>query len=183
MYFSIFYFFLLVTTILQRILELRLSHRNESVLQNNGAFEIGKNHFSYMKFTHTLFFIFIFLEWTSNHFSFALPTIKKNTQTVFVIFFLCQFLLGQSLRCLSQKALKNRWTAKVFAWPKHPPLKNGIYRWGYHPNYVGVCLEIMSLPLIMGLWKTALFFTFLNGLILYVRVTTENRVLKFMNNA
>lgn len=181
MFFTVSYFLLIFLTIGQRIFELFLSHKNEVFLKKNGAYEIGQNHFFYMKLIHIFFFISLLTEWACNHFQFSLPQIPLFTRPFFISFFFILFLSGQILRIITQKTLKKRWTAKILIYPQHPPIKSGIYQWLNHPNYIGVCLEIFSLPLIMGLWKTGILFTMLNAIILYFRIRAENEALKLMN--
>jgi methyltransferase len=38
-----------------------------------------------------------------------------------------------------------------------------------------VVVEILTLPLIFGAWVTALVFTALNAILLYIRIREENR--------
>ncbi|MDE0883561.1 MAG: isoprenylcysteine carboxyl methyltransferase, partial [Myxococcota bacterium] len=46
-----------------------------------------------------------------------------------------------------------------------------------HPNYLGVVLEIAALPLIWGCWRSALFFSLANGLLLKHRIGVEEEAL------
>jgi methyltransferase len=73
--------------------------------------------------------------------------------------------------------LKWRWTIRVMTIPGLPPVKNGIYRYLRHPNYVGVILEVLAAPLLHSAYLTAITFSLANLLLLSARVRTENRAL------
>ena len=57
-------------------------------------------------------------------------------------------------------------------------VKSGPYRYFPHPNYVVVAVEILTFPLIFGAWITAIAFSLLNAVLLFVRIRTENRALR-----
>ena len=59
--------------------------------------------------------------------------------------------------------------------PAAPLVRRGPYRWLRHPNYTVVVLEIAILPLAMGAWPTAVVFSFLNAVVLKVRIAAENQ--------
>ncbi|HAZ02924.1 MAG TPA: hypothetical protein DD458_12820 [Prolixibacteraceae bacterium] len=54
----------------------------------------------------------------------------------------------------------------------------GLYNYFKHPNYLIVVVEIAVIPMIFHLYFTAITFTLLNALMLFVRVKEENKVLK-----
>ena len=56
-------------------------------------------------------------------------------------------------------------------------VRRGPYRFIDHPNYWVVTGEIAVLPLVFGLWKTAIVFSLLNAGVLFIRITAENRAL------
>ncbi len=62
--------------------------------------------------------------------------------------------------------------------PEAPPQVGGLYRWIRHPNYLGVVLEILALPLLGGAWMTALVFSLANGLLLRHRIGREEAALE-----
>jgi methyltransferase len=57
-------------------------------------------------------------------------------------------------------------------------VRRGPYRFLNHPNYVVVALETVALPLAFGAWRTAFVFSFLNALMMRVRIGVENQALK-----
>jgi methyltransferase len=59
-----------------------------------------------------------------------------------------------------------------------PLVANGPYRYFRHPIYIAVFFELASLPIIFGLWCTAVVFTVLNAIMLLgFRIPAENRAL------
>ena len=57
-------------------------------------------------------------------------------------------------------------------------MKNGVYKYIKHPNYLIVIAEIAIIPLVFQLYYTAIAFTVLNAIMLSVRIKEENKVLK-----
>ena len=161
--------FVLVVAI-QRILELFISKRNNKVLLSQGAKEFGKEHFIYMKLVHTSWLIACFV-----------GGLYYVAPTVLPYYALFLFLCGQILRYLAISGLKNRWTANIMILPGLKPVQSGIYKYVRHPNYLGVILEIMALPLMWDLYYIALIFSVLNLIILKVRIGTEENALEEYN--
>ena len=61
--------------------------------------------------------------------------------------------------------------------PGEALVRRGPYRFLNHPNYAVVVAEIALLPLVFGLWRSALVFSLLNAAALTVRIREENRAL------
>lgn len=157
-----------VLVALERLAELRLSRRNESRLRASGAREHAAEHFIAMQLLHTLWLVSIVLEVTLLRPAFV--------PWVAVLAGLC-FGVGQCLRYAAIHALGGRWTVRVLTLPGAPPVAHGIYRYLRHPNYLGVILEIAALPLMHSAWRSALFFSVANAVLLAVRIRKEERAL------
>lgn len=166
------YFALVLATALQRVLELFISTRNEKALKSQGAIEIGHSHFIYMKALHAVWPIACLVE---AYFRGAPPSYAV------MIFFGSIFFVGQALRIMAISTLGKRWTVKILVLPGVPPVTKGIFRYLRHPNYLGVVLEIFSLPLIYGGWVSALIFSLLNAWLLRVRISREEKALDEAN--
>lgn len=90
---------------------------------------------------------------------------------------LALFAAGQALRFWTRRTLGTRWTTRVVVLPGKPLVDRGPFRWMRHPNYVGVRLELLALPLAFGLWTTAIAVTLLNAWALQVRIAREDAAL------
>ncbi len=152
---------------LQRLVEMRLSRRNERRMQALGGYEIGQGHFLVMQALHAAWFAAMPLEVFLLERPFT-PALALGAAVL--------FLLGQALRYAAISTLGYRWTVRVMALPEQPPVKHGIYRFLRHPNYLGVVLELLAVPLLHGAFLTALVFSILNAFLLYKRIRTEEQV-------
>jgi methyltransferase len=169
----IIYVTLVILVALQRLYELKLSKKHETHLKTLGAVEKFPDHFLYMKLIHIFWLISCF------YFSF-----KVNFPPDILVSFIWFLVLitGQILRWHAIKTLGYRWTARIFILPQVPPVTKGLYLYIKHPNYLGVVLEILALPMIFGLTSVAFIFSFLNGLILFVRIRLEEKALYHQEN-
>ena len=165
-----FLFFLLIV---QRLLELKLSKKNEKwLLANGGKFEKDRAY-PFMVMTHIGWFILILIELFNS---------PRDVGLVQFFFFLVLFIIGQSLRILAIKSLKNRWSVRVVSLPNCAPVKAGIFSYFRHPNYIGVVIEIFSFPMIMNLKLTAILISIINAIVLFVRIYDEEKSLQKNNN-
>ena len=85
--------------------------------------------------------------------------------------------LLQALRIWVIATLGRRWTTRIIVLEGAPLVRRGPYRFLAHPNYVVVGAEIAVLPLMFGLIWSAVVFSALNALILFVRIRAENAAL------
>lgn len=164
----LFFLVLLAALALQRLWELRLSRRNAQRLLATGAREHAASHYGIMKLLHGAWFLSIIAE------IFALR--RPFHRRLATVASLC-FLLGQGLRQAAIHALGPRWTTRVITVPGEEPVATGIYRFLRHPNYLGVILELASVPLIHGAYLTALLFSLANARLLYTRIRAEEAAL------
>ena len=162
--------------IIQRLLELRHSRRNEQIMRNLGGRGHTNGHSRLMTAVHTLWFIsmiaevIVFDRRLVSHFDWALAGSA-----------LIVTCAGQSLRYAAIRTLGQRWSVRIFTVPNSPAVTGGIYRYIRHPNYLGVILEIAAVPLLHGAYFTAAVFTALNALVLWIRIRAEERALRDEN--
>lgn len=164
-----FYLAILIFVALQRILEMIYSKRNESKLRLKGATEYGHEHFLWMKLLHFFWItslILLTIFWPFNPLGSFLPWL-----------FFAFFILGQVFRILAISTLKDRWSVIVLMLPGKPPVATGIYKYIRHPNYWGVVIEILFLPLVGGFIIHSIIFSLLNLWLLKVRLTVEEKAL------
>ena len=160
MYFILFISFL----ILQRLSELYISSRNEKWLLSQGAVQYGQSHYPFMVGMHTLFIVSIIAEYIwSGHSEFS-PT------------FLILFILVLSFKFWALSSLGKYWNTKIYRIPNVYPVKKGPYKLFKHPNYMEVVCEIAIIPFVFNLYYTAIVFSLLNVVMLYVRISEENKV-------
>jgi len=152
--------------ILLRIGELILSRRNEIWLLQNGATEYGQQHYPYIVALHVLFLGSLIIEYST-----------KQTAS-FSLFFLVLYLLLLVFKTWVITSLGKFWNTKIYHISGFPLIKNGVYKYIKHPNYLIVIAEIAVIPLVFHLYITAFTFTVLNAIMLSVRIREENKVLK-----
>ncbi|MDD5184746.1 MAG: isoprenylcysteine carboxylmethyltransferase family protein [Paludibacter sp.] len=152
--------------ILLRTGELILSRSNEIWLLQNGAVEYGQKHYPYIVALHVLFIVSLIIEYSTKQTAF------------FSLFFLVLYLLFLAFKVWVILSLGKFWNTKIYHISDFPLIKNGVYKYVKHPNYLIVIAEIAIIPLVFHLYFTAIAFTVLNAIMLSVRVKEENKVLK-----
>ena len=76
--------------------------------------------------------------------------------------------------------MAGRWTARIIVVRQERLIARGPYARMPHPIYVAVALELLTLPLIFGLYCTAGLFSVLNAaMLLMVRIPTEEEALRW----
>lgn len=151
---------LLVT--LQRLGELVLADTNTRNLKGRGAIEVGTAHYPLIVAVHVAWLITLWI--LGRHQAVNLPA-------------LAVFVLLQGLRVWIIATLGSRWTTRIIVLLGEPLIASGPYRFLAHPNYAVVAAEIAILPLALHLPITALVFTLLNAMVLFIRIRAESRVL------
>ncbi|CAN5912695.1 isoprenylcysteine carboxyl methyltransferase family protein [soil metagenome] len=149
----------------QRLLEVQLSRSNERLLRARGAVERGREHYPLIVGLHVFWLISALLEGTAR---------KSRLRHVP----LAAFLAVQPLRYWTILSLGERWNTRILVIPGEKLVRKGPYKYVSHPNYLVVAVEILTFPLIFGARFTALAFSLLNVLALFVRIREENRALR-----
>ena len=152
----------------QRLLELRLSRRNERRVRRKGAIEYGRGHYPAMVGLHVLWMVSTLFE----------GVLREPGPPALWYVPLAAFLLVQPLRYWAILSLGESWNVRVLVIPGGRRLRRGPYRYLSHPNYLVVAVEVAAFPLIFGAWITALVFTALNAAFLYLRINAEERALE-----
>lgn len=153
---------------LERLVELVISRKNAAWAFSRGGREYGARHFPYMKLLHTLFLLGCVAEVLLCHRVF-------HAWLGFPMLALA--LAAQGLRYWVIATLGHQWNVRVIVVPGAPRVTSGPYRFLRHPNYLGVAVEGLAIPLIHSAWITALAFSLLNALVLAVRIPCEERAL------
>ena len=147
---------------LQRVAELALSQRNTRRLLARGGYEVAPGHYPFLVTLHAAWLAVLWIFGPG-------PPIEIVPLILFAI-----LQLG---RLWVIATLGERWTTRIIVLPGAPLVTTGPYRWVNHPNYLIVIGEIAVLPLVFGLPMVSILFSVLNGLLLWVRITCENRAL------
>lgn len=153
---------------MQRLTELIIAKRNERYLKQKGAIEFGQDHYPFIVMTHCLFFIAFIVEVT---------TLNKDLSTNW-LFLLLLFLITQAGRLWALYSLGIFWNTKILVLPNADIVKKGPYRFVKHPNYLIVTIEFLIIPLFFQAYITAVLFSFLNAVILAIRIPAEEKALK-----
>jgi methyltransferase len=151
--------------ILLRIAELTLSKSNEKWLLQNGAVEYGQRHYPFIVALHILLIISMIFEYSRQS--------DPNFSLFFIIFFFILLAFKTWVIC----SLGKFWNTRIYHIPNIPLIKNGPYLHFKHPNYMIVIAEIMVIPMIFNLYYTAISFTLLNAIMLFIRIKEENKAL------
>ncbi len=166
--------------IVQRLLELRHSTKNEAIMQAAGGREHSPAHFQFMKAVHTLWFVAMVVEVLlfAPARDFFINTRGEFWQWWLAGGALLLTLAGQTLRYAAIRTLGSRWSVRIMTVPDSPAVSGGVYRFIRHPNYLGVILEIAAVPLLHGAFLTSIAFTLLNALGLWIRIRAEEQALR-----
>jgi methyltransferase len=162
------YTLLVALVALMRLIELRISRRHVAELKARGGVEVGANHYPWIVFVHLSFLVGCPLEvWLLDRPWFAglgLPMLGL-------------FAIGMGLRYWTIRTLGARWSTRVIVVPGEPLVTTGPFRVLRHPNYLGVVLELVALPMVHTAWITAVLVSIANGLVLRRRIAVETAAL------
>jgi methyltransferase len=147
---------------LSRLVELPIAAANTRRLHAAGGYEVAPGHYSLIVALHAAWLATLW--WLAPARPVSLPL-------------LALFGLVELGRLWVLLTLRKRWTTRIIVVPGETLVRRGPYRLLNHPNYAVVVAEIALLPLVFGLWRTALVFTLLNAAALTVRIREENRAL------
>ena len=165
---TIAYLGLLALVGIGRLVELRISRRNQRELQSQGVRKVAEPHFRWMVILHGGILIAAALEVIFLH----RPLIPGLAIPMAVLFVLANLLRWWVIRTLS-----GHWNVEVMASSQVGVVTRGPYCWVRHPNYIAVVAELLALPMIHTAWITAIAGTAANLEILRRRLDVEDGVL------
>lgn len=164
---TIFYF-LLAAVAVGRLLELRLSKRNQKRLESRGAVRVHEKRFYLMVLLHAGVFAGAAAEVSLLHRPF-LPWIGGAAAALFLAAMILRIWVIRTLRC--------HWNASIMDATAIGIVSGGPYRWVRHPNYLAVFLELLALPMIHTAWITSAAAAVAHWFILRQRIRAEESVL------
>jgi methyltransferase len=153
---------------LERLLELQLSRRHQHKLASSGARKHGDPQYRWMIALHTGVLIGAAVEVTALH----RPFIPWLAFPALVL-----FALATVLRWWVIRTLGIHWNTEVVDSARLGVVSDGPFRWVRHPNYLGVFVELIALPLIHTAWITAIFAAVGDIFVLRNRLSIEERLL------
>jgi methyltransferase len=155
----------------QRLFELRLSRRNERMMRWHGGREHAPETYCWIVTLHAAWFVSMLLE---------VFVVGRRFQPRLAAAALGVFAAGQAFRWTAIRTLGWRWSTRVMTvpGPAGALVRRGIYRYVRHPNYLGVELEILAVPLVHSAYFTSLVFGVANLLLLRNRIQREERALE-----
>ncbi|HVH71050.1 MAG TPA: isoprenylcysteine carboxylmethyltransferase family protein, partial [Candidatus Dormibacteraeota bacterium] len=162
------YLGLLVAVAVLRLAELKVSRRNRQSMLAKGAEPVPEPHFKWIVVVHTGVLIGAGLEVIALH----RPFLPVLAATMFVL-----FLASNLMRFWVVRALGDLWSVQVMDSTRIGVVTTGPFRFVRHPNYTGVILEMISLPLIHTAWITAISTSLAYSLALSMRIRAEEGVL------
>ncbi len=160
-----FLLFILFVCLL-RLGELLLSGRNAKWLLEHGAVEYGSKHYPFIVGLHVLFFLSLILEYSTQ---------QPHSFSLILFIFFCLLLMFKIWIITS---LGKFWNTRIYRISSLDLIRTGPYKYFKHPNYAVVIGEIAVIPMIFHLYVTAIVFTLLNLVVLFVRIKEENSVLR-----
>ena len=162
------YFALLAAVGLLRLIELRISKRNQAHMLAGGAVPVREPQFKLIVFVHVAMLIGAALE---------VILLKRPFFPVFGTAMFVLFVASNLIRFWVVRALGDLWSVQVMDSTKLGVITTGPFRFVRHPNYTGVILEIVSLPLIHTAWITAILAALCYSIALTMRIRSEEGVL------
>ena len=157
--------------IILRIGELLLSKRNEKWLLKNGAIEYGEKHYPFIVVLLVSFIVSLIFEYSVQ---------QTPSYSLFLLGFYFLIIVFKTWVILS---LGKFWNTKIYHISNISLIKRGPYKYLKHPNYMVVIAEIAVIPLAFHLYYTAIAFSILNAIMLFVRINEENKVLQSCDEA
>ncbi|HWF13184.1 MAG TPA: isoprenylcysteine carboxylmethyltransferase family protein [Candidatus Acidoferrales bacterium] len=162
------YISLLVIVGIGRLAELVISRRNQRRLEKQGVRKIHEPLFRFLVLLHGSILVCAGLEVLFLH----RPLIPSLAISMGIV-----FILSNVLRWWVIWSMAGHWNVEIMDSARVGVVSSGPYRWVKHPNYVGVILEVFSLPMMHTAWITAILGTLGYMEIIRQRLKLENGAL------
>jgi methyltransferase len=165
---KIVFLILLACVALERLVELQLSRRHQRDLASCGAQKHGDPQYRWMVALHAGVLIGAAVE---------VILLQRPFMASLAVPALLLFSLATLLRWWVIRTLGVHWNTEVVDSVSLGVVSDGPFRWIRHPNYLGVFVELIALPLIHTAWITAAVAAAGNLFILRNRLRIEERLL------
>lgn len=165
---TIAFLILLACVGMERLVELQVSRRHQRQLASCGARKQSEPQYRWMVALHAGVLAGAAAEVILLRRPFIAPLAAAA---------LLLFALATLLRWWVIRALGIHWNTEVVDSASLGVVSSGPFRWVRHPNYLGVFVELVALPLVHTAWITALAAAAGNVFVLRNRLHIEERVL------
>jgi methyltransferase len=159
---------LLACVALERLVELQVSRRHQRNLVRLGARKLADPQYRWMVLLHVGVLAGAALE---------VILLRRPFIPLLASAALLAFLLATVLRWWVIRTLGTHWNTEVVDSSPLGVVSKGPFRWIRHPNYLGVFVELIALPLVHTAWITAAVAAAGNAFVLRNRLRIEERVL------
>jgi methyltransferase len=162
------YLALLAAVGLLRLVELRISRQHQQRMLAGGAVRVTEPHFKWMVAVHSGVLVGAAAE---------VVLLKRPFLPLLGGLMLALFLASNLVRLWVVRTLGDLWSVQVMDSTQLGVVTTGPFRFVRHPNYTGVILEMISLPLIHTAWITAVVISLAHSFALSMRIRAEESVL------
>jgi methyltransferase len=153
---------------LERLVELQLSRRHQRELASGGARKQDDPQYRWMIALHAGVLIGAAVE---------VILLRRPFIAALAAVASLFFALATLLRWWVIRTLGMHWNTEVVNSAPLGVVSGGPFRWIRHPNYLGVFVELIALPLIHTAWITAALATAGNAFVLRNRLRIEETLL------
>ena len=164
-------YLLILLLIAQRLYEVAVGEKNFKRHEKELLTPLDVNEKRQMIIMHVLWFLSIITEYHIH---------GKLVSQPFFLAGLFILLFCQSVRFQTIKMLGTYWTHLPISFRHQKIVTDGPYNYLRHPNYLVVIIELALVPLLAGLYWSAIIFSLLNLLFITRRITIEERALSHL---
>jgi methyltransferase len=151
-----------------RLIELRVSARNQARLQSDGAQRVADPRYVWMVALHAGVLVGAAAEVVFLDRPFV-PALAVGMAIVLVA--------TNAVRWWVMLTLRGRWSVNVMTPSRRGLVATGPFRFVRHPNYAAVFVEMIALPLVHTAWTTAVVGVVAHVWLLRGRIALEESVL------
>jgi methyltransferase len=162
------YLGLLAVVGLGRLLEMRLSRRNQRALFARGFARQREPAFAAMVLLHTAILVGAAVE---------VVVARRPVYVALAIPALIAFVLANVLRWWVIRTMAGHWNVQIVNALPMGVVTHGPFRWVRHPNYVAVFVELLALPLVHTAYLTAAVGAAAHVVVLARRIALEEHML------
>jgi methyltransferase len=162
------YLALLAAVGLLRLVELWISRGHQERMITAGAARVPEPHFKWIVVVHTGVLIGAALE---------VVLLKRPFLPLLGAIMFVLFIASNLVRLWVVRTLGDLWSVQIMDSTRIGVVTAGPFRFVRHPNYTGVILEMISLPLIHTAWITAIATSLAYSFALSMRLRAEESVL------